>query len=148
MSGEVVDFSNPENKAKIIISNKVASQLGLSVGDKIDTYFISDEIRVRRLSVVGVYDSHFDQYDDLMIFGSLSLIQQLGNIEDNQGTSLQINTDDFSNVQEYSVILQNTLNKAVAEGELSYVFHVENAYNQGVVYFSWLNLLIQMLLLC
>ncbi|ROT03723.1 MULTISPECIES: ABC transporter permease [Bacteroidales] len=141
LSGEVVDFSNPENKAKIIISNKVASQLGLSVGDKIDTYFISDEIRVRRLSVVGVYDSHFDQYDDLMIFGSLSLIQQLGNIEDNQGTSLQINTDDFSNVQEYSVILQNTLNKAVAEGELSYVFHVENAYNQGVVYFSWLNLL-------
>lgn len=139
--GEIVDFSNPENKNKIIISRAQARQLGLHSGDKIDTYFISDDVRVRRLEISGIYNSHFDQYDDLMIFGPLMLIQQLGGIDENQGTFLEIDTDDFDRIVEYTYLTQNHLNEALEDGRLVRGYHLDNVLNQGIGYFSWLSLL-------
>lgn len=141
VDGELVDFNSEENKEKVAISGIAARQLGLKVGDKIDTYFFSDDIRVRRLEIVGIFDSHFDQYDDIMIFGSLPLVQQLGQIGEGQGTYLQITTDDFNKIEEYTRILQGHLNEAVADGRLFRLYRTDNVLNQGAGFFSWLSLL-------
>lgn len=139
--GKIVDFENPDNKNKILISRQAANQLNLKTGDKIDTYFISDEVRVRRLEIVGIYNSHFDKYDDVIIFGALSLIQQLGGINENQGTTLQVETDDFDKIQDYTLRLQQHLNESLADGRLFRLYRTDNAYNQGISFFSWLSLL-------
>lgn len=73
--GTVPDFSREDSKDKIVISRLAADQLGLKAGDKIDTYFISDEVRVRRLVVAGIFNSHFDSYDQVVAYGALPLIQ-------------------------------------------------------------------------
>ena len=140
-SGELVDFSKEENKNKVIISSKTARQLGLKAGDKIDTYFISDELRVRRLEIAGIYNSHFDEYDELLVFGSLPLVQQMGQIGNNQGTYLQLTTDDFDRIQEYTLLLQGHLNEALADGRLFRLYKTENVLSQGIGFFSWLSLL-------
>ncbi len=139
--GEMADFSLPENKMKVVISRIAANQLGLKAGDKIDTYFISDDVRVRRLEIVGVFNSHFDQYDDVMVYGSLPLVQQLGQIGEDQGTYIQISTDDFDKIQDYTLQLQTALNTAVAEGRLFRLYRTDNVLNQGLGFFSWLSLL-------
>lgn len=139
--GIIADFNEPDNKNKVIISRKAANQLNLKTGDKIDTYFISDEVRVRRLEITGIYNSHFDQYDDVMIFGALPLIQQLGGINENQGTTLQVTTDNFDQIQDYTLSLQQHLNGALADGRLYRLYRTDNAYNQGINFFSWLSLL-------
>lgn len=141
VEGKMVDFSKTENKDKVIISHKAAMQLGLRTGDKIDTYFISDDVRVRRLEIVGVFNSHFDQYDDVMAFGSLQLVQQLGQIGSDQGTYLQITTDNFDNIQADTYDLQQRLNNALAEGHLFRLYRTDNVLNQGSGFFSWLSLL-------
>ncbi len=139
--GELVDFSEPENKNKVIISQTAANQLMLNCGDKIDTYFISDEVRVRRLEIIGIFNSHFDQYDDVMIYGSLPLVQQLGGIQENQGTYIQIMTDNFDNIADYSLQLQHIMNNAIADGTLFRLYRIDNVLNQGIGYFNWLELL-------
>ncbi len=139
--GSVPDYSKEENSEKIVISRIAANQLGLEVGDRIDTYFISDQVRVRRLEVAGIFNSHFDTYDQIIIYGPLSLVQSVGEIPASQGTSLQIYTDDFNRVSEYSAALNDTLIKGLADGMLYRRYHVENAYNQGAGYFQWLSLL-------
>ncbi|MDE6576576.1 MAG: ABC transporter permease [Muribaculaceae bacterium] len=139
--GEVVDFANDENKNSIIISRKAANQLQLKLHDTIDTYFISDDVRVRRLKIAGIYNSHFDQYDDVIIFGALQLVQQLGQIGKDQGTYLQISTDNFDDISNNTLSLQQTLNKALAEGYIYKMYRTDNVLNQGVGFFSWLNLL-------
>ncbi len=139
--GELVDFSDPENKNKVIISQTAANQLMLNCGDKIDTYFISDEVRVRRLEIIGIFNSHFDQYDDVMIYGSLPLVQQLGGIQENQGTYIQIMTDNFDNIADYSLQLQHIMNNAIADGTLFRLYRIDNVLNQGIGYFNWLELL-------
>lgn len=139
--GSVPDYSKEENNGKIVISRIAANQLGLEAGDHIDTYFISDQVRVRRLEVSGIFNSHFDTYDQIIIYGPLSLVQSVGEIPASQGTSLQIYTNDFNNVTEYSAALNNTLIKGFADGMLYRRYHVENACNQGAGYFQWLSLL-------
>lgn len=139
--GKMVDFSKPDNKNKVIISRKAASQLGLKLGEKTDIYFITDDLRVRRMEITGIYNTHFDQYDDVLIFGSLDLVQQMGMIEDNQGTFLQIHTDDFDNIPEQTAFLQQRLNEARNEGRILSYFKTDNVLNQGAGFFSWLSLL-------
>lgn len=139
--GEVPDFTLEENKNKILISRIAATQLQLNTGDKIDTYFISDEVRVRKLEVAGIYNSHFDQYDNVLIYGSLPLVSQLGNLKDGEGTYILIYTDDFDNIPYYSALLQNSLNESTLNGESAHFYRTDNVMNQGRGFFSWLSLL-------
>lgn len=139
--GTMPDYSKPENIKKILISRIAADQLRLRTGDHIDTYFIADDVRVRRLEVAGVFNSHFDSYDDVMTYGSLPLIQQVARVSHSQGTSLQIHTDDFSRLEENSADLNDRLIHAAADGTLFRYYRVDNALNQGAGYFNWLSLL-------
>lgn len=124
-----------------MISSIAARQLGLKTGDKIDTYFISDDVRARRLTVAGIYNSHFDSYDQVIIYGALPLIQGIAGLSSNQGTSLQIQTDDFAEIDNYSIRLQKTLIDALANGTVYKYYKTENARIQGAGYFHWLSLL-------
>lgn len=139
--GNVVDFLNPDNKNKVVVSANAARQLDLHVGDKIDTYFISDELRVRRLEITGIFNTHFNQYDDLLIYGSLPLVQQMGQIDSDQGTYIQVFTDDFDKIDDYTMRLQQKLNEAVADGRIYRFYKTDNVLSQGIGYFSWLSLL-------
>ncbi len=126
---------------EILISQKAASQLGLKAGDRIDTYFMTGEIRVRPLLVAGVFDTHFEYYDDIYIYGSLPLIQKLGEVGPEEGTSIVVTTDNFNSIEENSNALQQALGRATAEGLLYRYYRVDNALNQGAAYFQWLDLL-------
>lgn len=128
-------------KLQVVVSRLAARQLGLKVGDRIDTYFITDDVRVRRLEITGIFNSHFDSYDDIYMYGSLPLIQELGCTESDKGTTIQITTDDFNNIEEYSARLQSTLNQALEDGTVYRMYRVDNAINQGAGYFHWLSLL-------
>lgn len=139
--GNMPDYSQPESEKKIVISRRAAAQLGLKTGDKIDTYFISDDVRVRRLEIAGIYNSHFDSYDQVLIYGALPLIQGVAGISKSQGTSIQVQTDDFERVDEYADELQTVLAMGVADGRLFRYYRVDTARNQGAGYFHWLALL-------
>lgn len=140
-AGALPDFSQEESKNKIIISRAAARQLNLTTGDKIDTYFISDDVRLRRLEIAGIFNTHFDQYDNLLAYGSYPLIAQMGSIEDGGGTSLQIETDNIKNSEQYASRLQAMLNQGALNGETTNYYRTDTVINQGRGYFSWLSLL-------
>ncbi len=139
--GKLPDYSKNGSEMKIVISRKAADQLNLKAGDKIDTYFMSGSIRVRRLEIAAIFNSHFDTYDNVFIYGNLPLIQNLGEVSPTQGTSLTITTDNFNNLEENANHLTATLNEALASGLLYKYYRVDNALNQGAGYFRWLSLL-------
>lgn len=138
--GRIPDYEKSAS-LDIVISRIAARQLGLKVGDKINTYFISDDVRVRPLKVAAIFNTHFDSYDGLFIYGDLKLIQNLGGISSNQGTSLAVHTDDFSRVEEHAGKLHNLLTEKVADGTLFRFYQVDNAMSQGAGYFHWISLL-------
>ena len=141
ISGKMPDYTKDSDTEKILISQKTADQLNLSTGDKIDTYFMTGSIRVRRLEISGIFNSHFDSYDNVLIYGALPLIQSLGDLSNTQGTSISINVSDFDNLDNYAADLSGTFADALASGMIYKYYRVETATNQGAGYFRWLQLL-------
>lgn len=141
ISGVIPDYSQDSTKLDIVISRMAVNQLGLNQGDKVDCYFINDDVKVRRLRIAGVFDSHFDAYDDLMVYGSRSLSESFSGLNPNQGSSMLITTKDFSHLDDKTLSLQEVLNEALADGMVYKSYHLENAHTQGANYFHWLSML-------
>lgn len=141
ISGEIPDYSLSESANDIVISSDVASALGLNTGDNIDTYFITDRILARKLKVAGIFNSHFDIFDRTFAFGSLPLVQEMGNVSPSQATSIVISTDDFSRVNDYAADLNNTLIESYTSQEIFRLYNITSARDSGMGYFHWLEML-------
>lgn len=141
ISGHMPDYSQDSTYLQVVLSRMAASQLGVHQDDKVDCYFINDDVKVRRLKIAGIYDSHFDAYDDLMVYGSRALTEAFTGLKSNQGSSILITTTDFRRLNEYTAQLQTTLNNAVADGIIYRHYYLENAHEQGANYFHWLAML-------
>ena len=139
--GYIPDFSIDSTANKIVIPSRIADALSLKPGDKIDTYFITDRIIVRPLSIAGIYDSHFNSYDQTYSFASLALIQEIGALKPNQGTSISISVDDFGNVQQNTIELSQKLADAYNSELIYRQYNVSNAIQAGAGYFHWLSML-------
>ncbi len=141
ISGRIPDYSTDSTRLDIVLSRMAATQMGLKQDDKVDCYFINDDVKVRRLKIAGIFDSHFDAYDDLMVYGSRGLAEAFTGLKANQGSSILINTQDFNRLEEETINIQNSLNEASAEGLIYKTYYLENAHIQGASYFHWLSML-------
>lgn len=141
ISGKIPEYSTDSTHLDVVISRMAANQLGLGQDDKVDCYFINDDVKVRRIKIAGIYDSHFDAYDDLMVYGSRALSEAFTGLKSNQGSSILITTKDFNSLEEETSQLQNSLNSALNEGLVYRQYTLENAHTQGASYFHWLSML-------
>ncbi|MDE6380706.1 MAG: FtsX-like permease family protein [Muribaculaceae bacterium] len=141
ISGKIPDFSQDSSRLDVVISRMAASQLGLKQDEKVDCYFINDDVKVRRIRIAGIYDSHFDAYDDLMVYGSRGLAEAFTGLKPNQGSSILITTKDFDRLDEETVAIQRNFNAASADGTIYKKYYFENAHIQGASYFHWLAML-------
>ncbi|MDE7462885.1 MAG: ABC transporter permease [Muribaculaceae bacterium] len=141
LKGSLPDYSSSESDNLIVISSKVADALSLSAGDSVDTYFITDKLRVRKLKIAGVFDSHFEAYDDSFIYGSLRLIQNLAALTPGQGTSLAVSVADLSRVDQTADLLTDNLISAYQQGMIYRLYRAESVTQTGAAYFQWLSML-------
>lgn len=141
VAGTLPRTDAPDSIPEVLISEIASRQLGLKAGDKTDLYFMSDDIRVRRMKIAGIYNTHFDTYDDLYVYGPLSLMRGLSGLHSDEGVALTIDTDDFGKVADYTEDLQQRLLNGVADGTVYRVYRVDNVLSQGANYFRWLSLL-------
>lgn len=139
--GKMPDYSSEKGDSLILISRIAADRLGLKAGDRVDMYFITDNIRVRRLTVEGIYNSHFDAYDDVYVYSSPGLTREISGLSPTQGTTLSVSTADFGNIEEDTHTLSSALLEAVMDGRLYKPYKVENARTSGANFFHWLDLL-------
>lgn len=139
--GYIPAFESDSDADKVVISRLAASQLGLKLGSDIDTYFITDDVRVRRLKVAGIYDSHFEAYDDVLAFGDLSTINRIADLRPGQASVMQITVSDFSRLDDITDDLQQNLIEGLKNGEINTVYRLDNAHSSGAGYFRWLSLL-------
>lgn len=141
ISGRIPDYSKDSTRLDVVLSRMAANQLGLKQDDKVDCYFINDDVKVRRIKIAGIFDSHFDAYDNLMVYGSRGLSEAFTGLKPNQGSCILITTTDFDKLDDETVYLQEQLNNAAAEGLIYKKYYLENAHVQGASYFHWLAML-------
>ncbi len=140
--GEMPDFNDPESKNSLVVSRAVASNLGISTGDKVQAYFFGDgAVKARNLTVSAIYDTHFSDYDQSQVFTSLSLLQGVDKMSDNQGTRIEITGLSDDAVDNTATELQKALVDNLYAGRDSVIYQIDNVHHKGALYFNWLDLL-------
>lgn len=143
-AGEIPDYSSGLDSLNntIIISYLTARHLGINAGDKIDAHFIrNNSIASRRLKVIGIYNTHFSDYDEIYAFTPLRFLQRLNRLDSLECGALEINGVDPEKIEEISDELRINLMQYAIETSPGRIYNIENVYHTGAVYFNWLNLL-------
>lgn len=125
----------------ILISRGVASYLNVAAGDTINLFVVSEEVRGRRVRIAGIFDSHLENFDDFTLYAPMSFAQSLINLTPEQGSSVEIFTDDINNIPAISDELIERLNTGLMNGELRQRYTLDTLQSRGANYFSWLDML-------
>ncbi|WP_417887339.1 ABC transporter permease [Zunongwangia sp.] len=102
VEGRLPNFNSKLND-EVLISQYLANRLQLKLGDKIPTYFLREGRErplVRGFKIVGIYNSGFQEFDELYVITDLRHIQKLNGWEDNQVGNFEVFIDDFDQLTE------------------------------------------------
>ena len=143
VEGSIPDFKSDSTLYHIIVSRTLANTLDLERGQKVDTYFLGNgAYRARRLTIAGIYDTHFSEYDRNMIFGSLSMLQQVASVPDSCATIAEINgLSDDNSIDEISSELSEAYLEELYTGTTDRMYSIVNIHETAALYFNWLALL-------
>lgn len=78
----------------VTIPSRLADVLGLSVGDKMLTYFVGERVKVRKFHVAGIYRSLLDSDDALLVYASVDDLRRLNGWEDDEVSAIEVTLDD------------------------------------------------------
>lgn len=95
------EADRPNYSTEIMVSQFLANQLKIKVGESVITYFLGgSQPRPRKLTVVGIYMTGLEEFDKQIILGDLRLIQRLNNWTPDQVGSVELFVRDFSRLNE------------------------------------------------
>lgn len=143
VEGAIPDYSAPENRNSILISKSTARDLKLHPGDKIFAhFFLNDVIKSRNLTVSGIYDTHFSEYDKRLAFSHISMLQRVCSVDSTVGNAVEINgIPQKVDIDEIADNIRSDAWKYVSSHRPDYIYNVESVHQTGALYFNWLELL-------
>ena len=140
VEGSIPQFSDESSKQKIVISKMIADQLGIHAGDRVFAYFINNnDVRVRRYTIAGVYQTNLTMFDKLTVFTDLYSAVRLNAWEPDQVSGAELLLNDFRMIDEVEDVLVQKVNRTIDRyGETYSSATIRNLFP---AIFSWLDLL-------
>jgi len=139
VDGKIPKFSAKESSNEILISQVVANDLGVKVGDKIFTYFMENEtMRARRFTVAGIFLTNMNDYDKNYAFTDIRTVRKLNNWEDDYSSGLELTVNNFDHVDKITDALQFIHQDLDRNGTTYGVFSIKELAAHT---FSWLAVL-------
>jgi lipoprotein-releasing system permease protein len=143
-AGGIPDFNDSVSSDKILVSQTIATKLGIKTGDRLITYFVSKkniadtianisyEQRVRKFEVSGIYQTGFSDVDDNIVFADLKQIQKLNFWNTDQAGGFEIELNDFEKI--------DVMTEEI-DGEIGQGMEARSVKALYPTLFSWLDLL-------
>ena len=139
-AGKVPQFSTDKSSYQLLISSTMADKLQLKVNDRVFSYFIGqDNVRARKFTIVGIYETHMNYFDDLLCFTDYPIPQKLNGWEKDQCSGAELLVRDFDHLDVAAKKVQELVNYDCDRyGETFTSQTVQESYPQV---FTWLDLL-------
>lgn len=130
----------PEKQNEVLVSREQAQALRLAVGDGLLSYFMDEQVRVRKFVVSGIYGTGFAEFDKLFVLGMPEVVRRLNQWEDDQVSGVEILLDDISRLEEVAdEVYFATVNHLDEDGYN--VYYVQTLQQLNPQVFAWLDLL-------
>lgn len=139
LEGEFPQFSDSTSSNRVVISKSLADKLKLTIGDKIDTYYIQDEVRARRLEVVGIYQTNFSEYDNLFLLTDLYLVNRLNKWKPGQVSGVELEIHNYDKLEETTYKIAADTDNHPDRYDAEYC--VRNVEQLNPQIFAWLGIL-------
>ena len=95
--GRLPNYSENLNN-EILISEYLANRLKLKNGDRVATYFMRDDSDLplqRSFEIVGIYESGFQEFDELYMLTDIRHIQRINRWEEDEIGNFEVFVEDF-----------------------------------------------------
>lgn len=104
--GKLPDYTGNLND-EVLMSRRMASRLRLDVGSSFSTIFLKEENpeqipNQRKFTVVGIYDSGYEDFDELYLFVDIRHIQRMNKWEANEVGNFEVFLNDFDEIDQKS----------------------------------------------
>lgn len=139
--GELPRFSDSTRTNKIVISQMIANKMKLKAGDRVFAYFVgmNDDIRTRRFTIAGIYETHLKRFDESMCFTDFYTAQKLNGWEEDQASGAELTADNFDRLDNIAAGIENMIDHQIDHYGHTYMSTtITKTYPQ---IFAWLNLL-------
>ena len=141
VEGTVPVVSDTASSNQIIISKTVADRLQLHAGDKVLTYFIDNSIKVRNLTISGVFETDLEAFDNAYIVGGIGVIQGVNGWNGDTGTQVAVNLKNTADLDAKSYELYTLLAENTVKHESKNLFFVSTTHQNNMPFFAWLQML-------
>ena len=139
VEGEFPQFSDSASTNRVVISKVIADKMKLKLGDKIDTYYIQDEVRARRLTIAGIYQTNFSEYDNLFLLTDLNLVNRLNGWQREQVSGVELQVRDYDKLED--VTYEIAIDTDSQRDKFGGIYYVRNIEQLNPQIFEWLGLL-------
>lgn len=127
---------------EIAISTATASALALNMGDKVNAYFIDDKgIRPRRFKIVGIFQSNFSEFDNMVAYCSQKAIRSIRRSEASQADAIEIRGLKPESISDATLAVQNVLSRSFAAGQSPQLLTASPITIRAAAYYNWLEML-------
>lgn len=110
--GSILHF-NDEVSNLVLISKITADRLKLKVGDNFNLFFVKDDPNnppnVRKLTIAGIYNSGFKEFDENYVIGDIRHIQRLNKWENNEIGGFEVLINDFDELEDKGNEIYNSV---------------------------------------
>ena len=139
VEGSIPCFSDTSSTNRIVISKVMSEKLKLHAGDRVFAYFVDRNVRTRRFTVEGVYETNLSQYDNTICLTDLYTAVKLNAWEHDQTSGAELTIDNFENLDQASETIANEINRTIDHyGE---TYSSKNIREINPQIFGWLDLL-------
>lgn len=139
LEGEIPVFNDSVSTNKVLISKAIASKLNLKLGDKIYTYYIQNDVRARRLTIVGIYQTNFSEYDNLFLLTDIYTVNRLNGFQNEQVSGVELQVYNYNHLEDITYKIATDIDGH--EDALGGVYYVRNIEELNPQIFAWLDLL-------
>ena len=138
ISGNVFRVNDSLKSNNILISEKTSKVLKIEVGDTVLTYFIQKPIRFRKFIVSGIFNTGIPELDKMYAIIDIKHIQKLNKWNRNQISGLEVNINNFNDIDKTKKLVQNTIGYGVYKDKQK--LKVESIKDVFPMLFEWISL--------
>jgi len=137
--GDILQLPEDKRSTDVLISRYLADRLGLKLGDSFLTYFVQEEVRARKFTITGIYETGFQDYDKLFVLADIRQVRRLNGWDDDQVSGLELLVEDYDRLDQTTEDLYFDL--AETQDRNGNSLYVRSIKELNPMIFSWLDVL-------
>ncbi len=137
-AGQVPSFTG-RISSDIMLSGRLAAQMGCRVGDEVTAYFIGEEVKVRKFTVCGLFDAQLENLDNSTILCDIRQAQRINGWDRDRVSCIEIMLSPDSDIDRKTYEVNELVYNCTEEDDPAlFATSVKQLFPN---LFDWLNLL-------